>query len=65
MTDCPLKRNTDGHLECPDCHWIYKGKAESPRRSCPNSPDLNTPEHRETIKQKMLAQLQPVLDNGC
>lgn len=45
-TDCILHRNANGHLECCDCHWIYKGKAENPRRNCPNSPDLNEARER-------------------
>ena len=60
--DCPVKRNAKGHLECPDCHWVYKGKAEHPRRNCPNSPDINTPEHRERIRTRLLAELQKLVD---
>jgi len=47
MTDCILTRNKNGYLECPDCHWVYKGKAKHPRRNCPNSPDLT--EAREKL----------------
>ncbi len=46
MTNCPLNRNANGYLECPDCHWIYKGKAEFPHRNCPNSPDLTEARER-------------------
>lgn len=60
MTNCPLYRNGNGHLECADCHWIYKGKAEHPRRPCTNSPALNSPEHRAAIKAKILAELEPL-----
>lgn len=64
MTDCPLTLNTEGFYQCPDCNWIYKRKADKPpRRNCPNSPDINTPEHRETIKQRMLAELTPVIES--
>ena len=42
---------------------------KEPRHLCPNSPDINTPEHRERIKAKMLAELKPVIDSsdcpGC
>jgi rubredoxin len=64
MIDCLLKLNADGFYECPDCKWIYKRKADKPpHRNCPKSPDINSPEHRERIKAKMLAELQPVIDN--
>ena len=62
--NCPLERNANGHLECWQCHWIYKGKAEHPRRNCPKSPDLNTPEHRAKIHDKMLTELQSFVDSG-
>jgi hypothetical protein len=60
MTECPLILNAEGFYECSDCNWIYKHKADKqPHRNCPNSPDLNTPEHRETIKQRMLSGVEP------
>ncbi len=40
MNYCPFTRDAKGHLKCPDCHWIYKGKATAPRRNCPKSPDI-------------------------
>ncbi len=63
MTNCPLQLNADGFYQCPQCNWIYKRKTDKPPlRNCPNSPDVNTPEYREAIKQKMLAELQPRID---
>jgi hypothetical protein len=60
MTECQLILNIDGLYECPDCEWVHKHKADKPpRRNCPNAPDINTPEHRETIKQRMLAEIAP------
>ena len=31
-----------------------------PMRACPKAPALNSPEHRERIKQKTLAELEPL-----
>ena len=58
--DCQLERKAKGHLECLDCHWIYKGKATNPRRNCPKSPELNSPEHRARVKETTLAELEPI-----
>ena len=70
MTDCPFQLNANNRWQCPDCNWVYPRESEKPpRRNCPNSPDLNSPEHRERIKQQMLAELQSVIDSsdvpGC
>lgn len=65
MTDCPFQLNVDGFYECPDCHWVYKRKSDKPpRRNCPKAPDVNTPEYRETIKSKMLAELTALVEEG-
>ncbi len=42
MSYCNLTLNDDGLWQCPDCKWVYKrfGPRRSPRRNCPNSPDL-------------------------
>lgn len=66
MTDCPFQL-VDNRWQCPDCDWVYPrfGPRRSPRRNCPNSPDINTPEHREKIKQKMLADMQPIIASSC
>ena len=65
MTDCPLERNAKGFWQCPDCNWIYKRKTDKPpRRNCPKSPALNSPEHRAKIHDKMLTELQSFVDSG-
>ena len=41
MSECQLRLNSEGFLQCPDCDWIYKLKSEKlPRRPCPKSPAL-------------------------
>ena len=61
MIDCPLELNADGLWQCPDCNWIYKRKTDKPpRRNCPKSPDLDSPEHRARVKETTLAELEPM-----
>lgn len=63
--------NTDGPpWKCTHCHRTYTNSGvpsqsvKPPFIACENAPDLNSQEHRERTKQKMMGELQSVIDSS-